>query len=278
MPNRILRDWTDSFAINALDAQAERFFVRLIMKADDFGRFHADPRLLKSYLFPLVPDTRETDCSRWLAACEKAGLLRCYVDDRGRNYLEIVNFKQRTRQSESKFPSPDSQPNDNRQNLDRQLTVKRQSNARQLRTETETETETETNSETLLRANESPPFQADFAVETPQPPQQAEIDALSDRLRQIYKITGAAGWKLDGTVSSLAIELHAMSATPAEVESFWNYRTKKPAPQYFAQDFLAWRAQAPTATDFEQIKAKKIAAAQKALEEMDAKYGKRAIA
>lgn len=138
MPNRILRDWTDSFTVNSLDAAEERFFVRLIMKADDFGRFHADPRLLKSYLFPLLSDTRETDCSRWLAACEKAGLLRCYVDDRGRNYLEIVNFKQRTRQSESKFPTPDKQEKDNSPPNDRQLTVKRQSSGGQLRTETET--------------------------------------------------------------------------------------------------------------------------------------------
>lgn len=106
MPNRILRDWTDSFTINALDAHEERFFTRLIMKVDDFGVFHADTRLLKSYLFPLLPDIRETDISRWLAACEKAGLVRCYVDDKGRKYLQILNFKQRMRQQVAKFPQP----------------------------------------------------------------------------------------------------------------------------------------------------------------------------
>lgn len=108
------------------------------MKADDFGRFHADPRLLKSYLFPLLSDTRETDCSRWLAACEKAGLLRCYVDDRGRNYLEIVNFRQRTRQSESKFPTPDKQEKANSPPANGQGTVKGRSKDGQARTETET--------------------------------------------------------------------------------------------------------------------------------------------
>src|SRR5215475_9590904 len=106
VPNRILRDWTDSFAVNDLDAHEERFFVRLIMKADDFGRFHADTRLLKANLFPLLPDIRDTDISRWIAACEKAGLIRCYVDGRGRQFLEIQNFRQRTRQSESRFPAP----------------------------------------------------------------------------------------------------------------------------------------------------------------------------
>jgi hypothetical protein len=156
MPNRILRDWTDSYAISGLDATEERFFVRLIMKADDFGRFHADPRLLKSYLFPLLPDTRETDCSRWLAACEKAGLLRCYVDDRSRKYLEITNFRQRTRQSESKFPSPVSHREDESQTPDKPMTVKRPSTDRQLRTETKTETKTETYSENRRGDSDEP--------------------------------------------------------------------------------------------------------------------------
>jgi len=168
VPNRILRDWTDSYAVNALDAFAERFFVRLIMKADDYGRFHADPRLLKANLFPLLPEIRDTDISHWLAACEKAGMVRCYEDGRGRRFLEIQNFRQRTRQSESKFPAPPSpgrpdgevQPRDgpqpdDRQADDGQLTVNgqpddaqapddRQADDGQLRTETETYAETET--------------------------------------------------------------------------------------------------------------------------------------
>lgn len=116
MPNRILRDWTDSYAVNELDAFAERFFVRLIMKVDDFGRFHADPRLLKANLFPLLPEIRDTDISRWLAACEKAGMVRCYVDAKGRRFLEIQNFQQRMRQkTASKFPAPPVQRESDRQ-------------------------------------------------------------------------------------------------------------------------------------------------------------------
>lgn len=107
MPTRILRDWTDSFVIDQLDAKAERFFVRLIMKADDYGRFHADTRLLRSMLFPLRQDARDTDISRWLAECEKAGLLRCYADERGRPLLQIENFGQRQR-TDSKFPAPEA--------------------------------------------------------------------------------------------------------------------------------------------------------------------------
>jgi hypothetical protein len=106
MPTRLLRDWTDSFAVDALDAHAERFFVRLIMVVDDYGRFHADPRILRSKCFPLKTDVRDTDITRWTAACMKSGLLRCYQDGKSRSLLEIQGFKQRAR-TPSKYPSPD---------------------------------------------------------------------------------------------------------------------------------------------------------------------------
>lgn len=106
MPNRILRDWTDSFIVDELDVHAERFFVRLIMKVDDFGRFSADKRLLKSQLFPLKSDIRDTDISRCLTACEKAGLITIYTVA-SKSYLQIENFKQTLRQKTTKYPAPD---------------------------------------------------------------------------------------------------------------------------------------------------------------------------
>jgi len=133
MPNRILRDWTDSTRIEHLNAEEERFFVRLMMKADDFGRFHGDERLLKSALFPLLTDIRLSSVRQWRDKCVAAELIHLYQDERNRYFIEINNFKQRTRATESKFPPPDGQ-----------MTVKCQSDDRQLRTETETETDTKT--------------------------------------------------------------------------------------------------------------------------------------
>lgn len=78
MPNRVLRDWTNSDKINSVSVHAERFFTRLIMQADDFGRFHASPRLLSSYLFPLKDDMRDADITRCLTECEAAGLIVVY--------------------------------------------------------------------------------------------------------------------------------------------------------------------------------------------------------
>lgn len=105
----LLRDWTDSLTVDALDAHGERFFTRLLMKVDDFGRTLADPRLLKSRLFPLKADIRETDISRWLAACQKAGLIRFYVDGKGRTILEVFKFGQRKRFMKSEFDPPEGQ-------------------------------------------------------------------------------------------------------------------------------------------------------------------------
>ncbi len=114
MPNRILRDWTDSFTMDKLDVNEERFFTRLIMKVDDYGCFYADARLIKANLFPLKTDIRETDISRWIAACETAGLIALYnVADK--EYLQITNFKQVLRQRKRKFPPPDGYNTDDAQ-------------------------------------------------------------------------------------------------------------------------------------------------------------------
>jgi len=111
MPNPChMRDWTDSIKVNRLDACAERFFVRLMQKSDDHGRHPADSRLLKSRLFPLLDDVRITDCSRWLAACEMAGLVRCYLVADGRKFCEILNFGQRKKWMKSEHPPPEGQP------------------------------------------------------------------------------------------------------------------------------------------------------------------------
>ena len=98
--------------MDKLDAFEERFFTRLIMKVDDFGCFHADVRLIKANLFPLKTDIRDTDISRWLAACEKAGLITIYNVAK-KEFLQITNFKQVLRQKTHKFPLPnDSLPDD----------------------------------------------------------------------------------------------------------------------------------------------------------------------
>jgi hypothetical protein len=108
MPSRILRDWTDSERVNAISPHAERLFVRLIMKMDDYGCFHADPRLVRANLFPLLIDQiREADISRWIAECEKAGLVRSY-EVASKPFLVVPNHGQRMKNSRRRFPAPPS--------------------------------------------------------------------------------------------------------------------------------------------------------------------------
>ena len=145
MPNRILRDWTDSLTIDELTADEERFFVRLIMKADDFGRFHAEPRLLVAALYPLkTADICPRVVVNMLSSCQRLGLVILGKCSKGRKYLQIVNHQQRTRSQNSKFPDFATLSADNCQQP-----------ADNCRLETETETETETYAETVKASTPS---------------------------------------------------------------------------------------------------------------------------
>ena len=106
MPNRILREGLlESEAIDLLDAEAERFFVRLMLRADDFGRYHANPAMLANMLFPLRRDIEPKMVENWLNQCQRAKLLRVYQVE-GRCCLEIAKFGGKPRALQSKFPQP----------------------------------------------------------------------------------------------------------------------------------------------------------------------------
>ena len=73
--------------------------------ADDFGRYYSKPAVLLSDCFPIRPSwADEPSLTLWMAECEAALLVRTYTAN-STGYLEIVNFKQRTRADQmSKFP------------------------------------------------------------------------------------------------------------------------------------------------------------------------------
>lgn len=101
---RMLRDCTDSDKVNILSANAEVLFYRLMMKADDYGSFHANPKLIKAFCFPLRLETvREADITRWTDELQKAGVIVIYTDA-GKSYLRILNFGQRLRNKRNVFP------------------------------------------------------------------------------------------------------------------------------------------------------------------------------
>jgi len=146
MPNRILRDWTDSEKINSLSVHAERFFVRLIMKVDDYGRYSGNLKLIKANLYPfLIDNIRESDITLWITECEKCGLLLVYEVELKR-YIQINNFNQVLRQKKMRYPPPIIESEDDKQMTsrcyedDKQMTSRCISSASLKRNETETET------------------------------------------------------------------------------------------------------------------------------------------
>lgn len=109
MPTRILRDGIlESERVDALSVDAELFYRRLMSRVDDFGRYTADPILLRANCYPRRVDKITTDqITEWLSECVVGDdpLILVYRV-KGKKYLQIQNFNQRVRQSESKYPPP----------------------------------------------------------------------------------------------------------------------------------------------------------------------------
>lgn len=107
MPNRILRDGIlQSETVASLGWPEEVFYRRLMSVVDDYGRFHALPKLIRSACYPLQIDkVSDADIGKWLSKCETAGLVSVYPAQDGKRYVQIHKFGQQQR-SRSKFPDP----------------------------------------------------------------------------------------------------------------------------------------------------------------------------
>ena len=109
MPNRILKEsiCTSEELANISDA-AQVLFFRLIVKADDFGLYHGNPKIIASLCFPLaVPPASKV--TSWLNELRKVGLISTYQAE-GKTYLKLMSWdKHQTRRSQkSKFPLPEN--------------------------------------------------------------------------------------------------------------------------------------------------------------------------
>jgi hypothetical protein len=106
MPTRLIREgFLDSERVNTLTAPAECFYHRLLLAADDYGRFDARAQWLRSRLWPVKEDVRAKDVETWLADSVNAGLVQIYNVD-GKDYGLILNYGQRIQSKKSKFPEP----------------------------------------------------------------------------------------------------------------------------------------------------------------------------
>jgi hypothetical protein len=188
MPNRILRDYTDSYRVNQLSADAECLFIRLLTKVDDFGRFTADPSVLLASAYPLrVANLTPEFIRDRLEECRHAGLVDIYEVD-GKRYLTIERFRNVPRAKESKYPAKGDSPGWQ----DRRLRRKCRARASETKTALETKTEKKTAPPTPQRgargagggssfASPSVEIEEDEADGTAEPGLAAEVAALLNR-------------------------------------------------------------------------------------------------
>lgn len=108
MPDRIIKESScTSDTLNGLSDFEERFWWRLVVNCDDYGRFDARPAVLKSRLFPLMDGKTNKNMADALRKLASVGLVKIYEVD-GRPFLQVVKWDkhQRIRAKRSKYPSP----------------------------------------------------------------------------------------------------------------------------------------------------------------------------
>jgi hypothetical protein len=108
MPNRILREGIlTSPRISKLGWSEEVFYRRLMSVVDDFGRYYADPGMLRAACYPRqLSKVTDPDIGKWTRNLAEAGLVRVYPAQDGESYIELLDFRQQARAKASKFPDP----------------------------------------------------------------------------------------------------------------------------------------------------------------------------
>lgn len=109
MPDRIIKESIcTSDTLNCLSDFEERFWHRLIVNCDDYGRFDARPAILKGRLFPLSEGRTLKDMQNALSKLASVGLVELYQVG-GRPFLRVVTWDkyQRIRAKRSKYPEPE---------------------------------------------------------------------------------------------------------------------------------------------------------------------------
>lgn len=112
MPNRILRDGIlTSPRVAKLGWAEEVFYRRLMSVVDDFGRYYADPGMLRAACYPRqLSKVTDPDVGKWTRILVEAGLVRVYRALDRESYVELLDFRQQARAKASKFPAPADEP------------------------------------------------------------------------------------------------------------------------------------------------------------------------
>jgi hypothetical protein len=108
MPNRILKESIcTSEELANISSGAETLFYRLIVKADDYGCFFADPEIVRNACFTKKKTVKEKDVIKWLQELHENKLIKIYAHN-NKQYLYLITFgdHQKRRAINPKFPLP----------------------------------------------------------------------------------------------------------------------------------------------------------------------------
>lgn len=95
--------------INAVSEGAENLYYRLLVNADDFGRFRAEPEIIRGQIYTLRKISVGQIAGR-LQQLTEIGLIRLYKVE-GETYLEITKFEEHQKfrsdiPKKSEYPAP----------------------------------------------------------------------------------------------------------------------------------------------------------------------------
>lgn len=106
MPQRFLRPGiTTSDRWNAVSWEAQSFFIRILTLVDDFGRYDGRPAILHGQCFALREDINPLRTAALRSELHKSKLIQVYVHE-GKEYLQVLQWQERARTDNSRYPDP----------------------------------------------------------------------------------------------------------------------------------------------------------------------------
>lgn len=244
MPNRILKESiTTSDTIDALSAEEERLFYRLMVVCDDYGRYFGETTIIIGHCFPRkIGKIKARDVLRWLARLEEVGLLSLYTVA-GASYLQITTWvrHQQMRAKRSKYPAPlpdepqkeaaDGGNCEEEGALDSSCNqlIATVSNSPRMRIRNPIQSESESESNTDTENAAAAP------VLTPSPIQQV-FDYYQSRILPGARLTDKAREKIKTRLQNFTVEELRIGIDRFRAHSWYMARCKSNGPAWFFSD------------------------------------------
>lgn len=192
MPNRILKESIcRSDQINELSLFEEVLFYRLMVNADDYGRFDGRISIIKNTLFPLKDGLRADQIEKAIKNLSSKELVECYTVA-GKPFVRLTGWDrhQAIRAKKSKYPSPEDA---NNAHAFASICNQMHANVSVIQSESKSESKSESNASKAAKARFAPPTAA-----------QVEAFCTENKIRSVdakrfVDFYASKGWKVGNT-------------------------------------------------------------------------------